>query len=39
MPLAEFEPAIPAVEWRQTCAFKCTFTGIGLILFTRKLFS
>jgi len=39
MHLAEFEPAISGAEWPQTCAFKRTITGIGLMVFTRTLFS
>ena len=35
---AEIKPAMPAVEWPQTYAFKHTVTGIGLIMFTRTLF-
>jgi hypothetical protein len=39
MRLAEFEPAIPAVEWPQNYAFKRTVTVIILMVFTRMLFT
>ena len=32
MPLARFEPAIPASERPQTHALDCAATGIGIIL-------
>jgi hypothetical protein len=32
MPLAEFEPAIPATEWPQTYVLDSTVTGIGAVL-------
>jgi len=32
LPLAEFEPAIPASEWPQTHALDRADTGIGLFI-------